>query len=67
MTAESMDGAEDAQEDFLRKIQGFVAVAEEIDRELNNHSLVLGDQLGAGLFVARSAALYERRLAPTDV
>ena len=67
MTAESMNGTEDAQEDFLREIQGLVAIAEEVDRELNNHPLMLGHQLGAGLFVARSAALYERRLAPTDV
>ena len=62
-----MNGPEDAQEDLLRKIQGFVAIAKEVDRELNNHPLMLGDQLGAGLFVARSAALHERRLAPTDV
>ena len=67
MTAESIDGAEDAQEDFLRKIQGFVAIAEQVERELNDHPLMLGDQLGAGLLVARSAALHERRLAPTDV
>src|ERR1700716_834439 len=62
-----MNGSEDAQEDFLRKIQGLVAITEEVDCELNNHPLVLGNQLGAGLLVARSAALDERRLASTDV
>src|SRR6202011_6213497 len=39
LTAEPVNSTEDAQENFLRQIQGFVAVAEEVDRELNNHPL----------------------------
>src|SRR5579864_3592185 len=62
-----MNGPKDAQEDLLRKIQGFVAIAKEVDRELNDHPLVLGDQLCAGLLDARTAALDEQRLASTDV
>ena len=62
-----MNGAEDAKEDFLGEVERFVAVAQQIDRQLDDHALVLGDQLGAGRFVAGCAPLHERRLATVDI
>ena len=67
LAAEAVDGAEDAEEDFLRQVQRFVAVAQQVHRQLDDHPLVLGDQLGAGRLLAGCAALHERRLAAADV
>ena len=71
LAAEPVNGAEDAQEDLLRQIERFVAVAQQVDGQLHDHPLVLGDQLGARALVAGCTALHERRLAsayvrPTD-
>ena len=52
LAAEAMDGAEDAEEDFLREVERLVAVAQQVDRQLDDHALVLGDQLGTGRLVA---------------
>ena len=62
MAAEAVNGSEDAQKDFLRQVERFVVVAEQVQRELVDHPLVLADQLGAGVFVARGAALNQRAL-----
>ena len=67
LAAEAVNGAEDAEEDFLRQVERFVAIAEQVHRQLDDHPLVLGDQLGAGRFVAGGAALDERGLAAADV
>jgi hypothetical protein len=67
LTAEAMDGSEDAQEDFLRHVQRFFAVAEQIERELEHHPLVLDDEFGTCRFVAGGAALDERRFTPTQL
>ena len=67
LAAEAMDGAEDAEEDFLREVERFVAVAEQVHRQLDDHPLVLGHQLGAGGLVAGGAPLHERRFATADV
>ena len=67
LAAESVDGAEDPQEDFLRQVERLVAIAQQVHRQLNDHPLVLFHKLRArGLLVCR-AALHERRLAPADV
>ena len=63
----SVDGPEYPQEDFLREVERFVRVAEEIHRELHDHALVLGDQIGARRFIAGGAALHERGFAAADV
>ena len=67
LAAEAVDGAEDPQEDFLREVERFVVVAEEVQRQLVDHPLVLGHQLGAGILVARRAALNQGRFPPADV
>ncbi len=67
LSAEPMDGTKDAEEHVLGEIKGLVAVAEEVDRKLNHHSLVLRNELGAGQFVAGRATLHKRRLTAVDV
>ena len=67
VAAEGVDGAEHPQEDFLREVERLVVVAQEVQRQLVDHPLVLVDQLGAGVFVARGAALNEGGFPPPDV
>ena len=67
LAAEIVDGAEDAEEDFLGEVEGLVAVAQQVQGELVNHPLVTGHELGAGRGVTRRAALDERRLAVSDL
>jgi len=67
LAAESVNGAEHAEEDFLRKIQRLVVIAEQVHRQLDDHSLVLADQLGTGRFLAYGTPLDKRRLAAPDV
>jgi hypothetical protein len=67
LTAEPVDGAEHPKEDVLGQIQRLVAVAQEVHGELDDHPLMLGDQLGTGGLLPKSAPLHERRLAAIDV
>ena len=67
LTAEAMDSTEDPQKDLLRDVEGFLAIAEQIERELKHHPLVLGDELGTRLVVAGSAALDERCFPPAQL
>lgn len=67
LAAEPVDGAEHAEEDFLGEVQRFVAIAEQVHRELNDHPLVLADELSAGRFVSRRAALNQRRFSTADL
>ena len=67
LSAEAVDGAEDAEEDVLGQVERLVAIAEQVDRELHHHALVLGDQIGARRLVAGRAALHERRFAAANV
>ena len=67
LAAEPVDGAKNPEEDFLREVQRFVAVAQQVHRQLDDHSLMLGDQLGARRLLALGAPLHERRLAAADV
>ena len=67
LTSKAVNGAEDAEEDFLGEVEGFVAVAKQVDRELHDHALVFGNQVGAGDLVAVRASLHERRLPTIDV
>src|SRR4029453_3819038 len=47
---------------FLRQVEGFVVVAQQVERELVNHPLVLVHKVGAGVLVVRGAALDQQRL-----
>ena len=66
LAAKTMNRAENANEDFLREVERLVAVAQQVDRQLHNHPLVLANQLGAGNLVPRCAALHQGRLASAD-
>jgi predicted RNA-binding Zn-ribbon protein involved in translation (DUF1610 family) len=48
-------------------IQRFFAITEEVHRQLDDHPLVLGDQLGAGQLLPGGAPLDKRRLSAADV
>src|SRR5439155_15022538 len=67
LAAEAVDGAEDAEEDFLGEVERLVAVAQQVHRELHDHALVLGNQIGARRLLARRTLLHERGFAPPDV
>lgn len=56
-----MDGAEHPEENILRQIQGFVAIAQQVHGQLNDHALMFRDELGTGRFVLRDAPLDEGR------
>ena len=64
LPAKSMDGAKDAEEDFLGEVQRLVAIAQEVDGELHDHPLMLGHELGAGRLVAHGAALHQGGFTP---
>ncbi len=66
LPAEAVDGPEDAQEDFLREVERLVAIAQQVHRQLHDHALVLGDELGRRRFVAGGAPLHERRFGARD-
>ena len=59
MAAEAMDRSEHAQEDLLRQIERFVAIAQKIDGQLHHHPLMLADQFGARALVTRCTSLHE--------
>ena len=48
LAAEVLDSAENGEEDFLREVKRFVAVAQEVQGELVDHAFVSGNELGAG-------------------
>ena len=64
---EARQGAKDAQEHFLRHVERFVAVAQQVESQAENSSLVGSDQLGAGRIVTSDAAFDERRLSCVGV
>ena len=61
MAPELWERTEDAEEDFLRQVQGLVAIAQQVEREGVHHSLMRRDEVGAGGFIAGHAALDHRR------
>jgi len=67
LPAEPVDGPEDAEKDFLREVQCFVAIAKQVHGQLNHHPLVFRDQIRAGHLVAFGAALHKRRLTAADL
>jgi len=58
--------SKDAEKDLLGEVERFVAVAEQVDRELDDHPLVLFHQFGVRHIIASGAALNECRLATAD-
>jgi hypothetical protein len=62
-----VNGAEDTEKHFLREVEGFVAVAQQVDRQLDHHARVFGDELGAVGFVVRCTPLHKGGFANADV
>ena len=62
-----MNHPEDTKKDFLGKVEGFVAVAQQIHRELDDHPLVFGDELGVRSLVASRTPLDKRGVGPRNV
>ena len=58
-----MNGAEDAEKHLLGEVARFVLIAEQMQRQLVDHSFVAGHELRAGRRLARGTALDEHRLA----
>jgi hypothetical protein len=67
LAAEAVDRPEHPQEDLLRQIESFVAIAQEVHRQLNHHPLVLGDQLGTGRLLGLGTLLHECRLTAANL
>ena len=67
LTSETMNGPEHPEKDFLGEIERFVSVAEQVDRKLHHHPLVVGDQFGARGFVAPRATLNKGRFPAVDI
>src|SRR5258707_1117286 len=62
-----MDGAEHPQKDFLGQVERLVAIAQEVHRQLDDHPLVLGHELGTSRLLARCTSLHERRFSDADL
>ena len=65
LASEPANRGKDAKEDFLREIERFFAIAQQVGGELDDHPLVFGHQLGAGRLVVDCTPLHERRFAAT--
>src|SRR5437870_546002 len=63
LPSKTREGAEDAEKDFLRQVEGVVVIAKQMYRQLVHHPLMLLHELGAGNGFAGRAAAHERRLA----
>jgi hypothetical protein len=66
LAAEAANGSKYPEKDLLGKVERFVAVAEQIDRELYDHALVFIHQFGVRGVVASSTPLNEHRLATAN-
>src|SRR5580765_3154601 len=67
LSAKAVDGAEHPQEYVLGEVKGFITIAQQVDGQLHNHPLVLGDELGAGRLVPRNTPLDQGRFPNTQL
>jgi hypothetical protein len=67
LPAETGNGAKDSKENFLGEVKCFVAVAKQVDRQLDDHALVLGDEFCESHFVPGRATLDKGGFAATDL
>jgi hypothetical protein len=71
LAPESGDRPEHPEKDLLREVERFLAIAQQVDRQLDDHPLMFGDELGTGGLFAHCTPLHQRRFAdanfrPTD-
>jgi hypothetical protein len=67
LAAEGGNGAEDAQEDFLRQVERLVAVAEKVQGQAKHHALMDSDEFRACGFVALTTARDQGGFATVDI
>ena len=67
LAAEAGERPEDAQEDLLGHIECFVAVAQEMEGEVEDGPLMRRDEIGTGRLITGHASLDERGLAAIDL
>src|SRR5205823_12129324 len=48
LSAETREGPEDAEEDFLRDVERLLTIAQQVEGEVEDGALMRGDQVGAG-------------------
>jgi hypothetical protein len=63
LAAEPADGAEDLEKDVLREVAGIFVVSQQVERQLKDHALMIGDQFGTRLILASHAAAYQPRFS----
>ena len=66
LAAKTGDGSENPQKHLLREVEGLLAIAQQVHRQLDDHALMLGDELGAGSLLARCTPLHQRRFADAN-
>jgi hypothetical protein len=66
LAAESGQRAEDPQEDLLREIESFLAVAHEMSGKTQHEPVMLEDELGMCRVITRQTALDESRFTAGD-
>ena len=63
LSAKAMNRAENAEKDVLGEVERLVAITQQVDRQLDDHTLVFGDEFGASRLVLRDTALDQRRFS----
>ena len=66
MTPEAVKGPENTQKDLLRQVERLVTVTQQVQGELNDHALVLRDEVSACDIIASHTPLHEGRFAAAD-
>jgi tetratricopeptide (TPR) repeat protein len=66
LTAKTADRPKHPQEHLLRQVEGFIAIAQQVDGQLHDHPLVFGDEIGKGDFIALGAPLDQRRFSSAN-
>ena len=60
LPTEVVQPAKHAQEDFLREVEGFLRLPQQLKRQLVHHALVIGHKPRAGCLVSRGTLLHKR-------
>jgi hypothetical protein len=63
LTAELGEHLENAQEDFLREVEGFLLIAKQVKGQLIHHPLVVCDQTRARVLVTGCTLLHQRPIS----
>jgi hypothetical protein len=67
LASEPTNHAEHLEEHFLREIAGFFIVAEQVQRKLEDHALVVGHQRRTRIIVSSGAPAHQDRIPIRNV